>query len=81
MPTLTERHSFAVYVAGIDLSSRYEDALYENGCDDATVIVRDGVLHLDFDREAPSFSDAVGSAMHDVEKAGGRVLRVERIDG
>jgi len=80
MPPLTERHAFTVYVGGIDLTGRYEDALYEAGCDDATIIVRDGIMHLDFERLACAFSDAVGSAMHDIEKAGGRILRVERVE-
>lgn len=80
MPALTPRHAFAVYVAGIDVAGQYEDALYDAGCDDATIVVRDGMMHLDFDREAPAFSDAVGSAMHDIEKAGGRILKIERIE-
>ena len=80
MPTLNERHSFAVYVAGFDLNGPYEDILFDSGCDDATIIVSDGVMHLDFERDGMSFGDAVGSAMHDVEKAGGRILKVERID-
>ncbi len=79
MPALIERHAFAVYVAGIDTEGPYEDALYEAGCNDATIVVRDGVMRLDFDREASSFAEAAGSAMHDVEKAGAGVLRVERV--
>ena len=79
MPPLTE-HAFTVCVVGFDLDGQYEYALHAAGCDDATIVVRDGVMHLDFERTAPSFSDAVGSAMHDVERAGGRILRVERIE-
>jgi hypothetical protein len=81
MPSLIERHSFAVYVSGIDLAGQYEDALYENGCDDATMVVRDGALHLDFERSAESFNDAVNSARRDIERAGGRVIKVEPIVG
>lgn len=80
MPALAERFAFAIFVAGFDLGGPYEDRLYEAGCDDATVVVRDGIMHLDFEREGASFSDAVGSAMHAVERAGGRVLKVERSD-
>jgi hypothetical protein len=80
MPALAEHHAFTVSVAGVDLSGPYEDALYEAGCDDATIVVRDGTLHLDFERPGASFSDAVGSAMHDVERAGARVLKIERIE-
>ena len=81
MYTLTDRYVFAVYVTGIDPSGAYEDRLYEAGCDDATIVVRDGEMHLNFEREAPAFSDAVGAALRDIERAGGRVLRVERIEG
>ena len=49
------------------------------GCDDATIVVHDGELHLSFERDAAAFSEAAGSAMHDIEKAGGRVIRVECI--
>lgn len=78
MSSLT--HSFAVYVDGLDTRGPYEDRLYEAGCDDATIVVRDGKMHLDFDRDGATFADAAGSAMHDIEKAGARILRVERIE-
>ncbi len=71
-------HAFTVHVGGIDQSS--VDALYEAGCDDATIAIIEGEMQLDFEREAASFGAAAGSAMHDIEKAGGRILRVERIE-
>lgn len=80
MPALADRYALTVSVTGMDLDGPYEDLLYEAGCDDATIVVRDGVMHLDFEREAASFSDAVGSAMHDLERAGARVLKVERVE-
>jgi len=62
-------------------------ALYSGSCDDALAGVRGGVPYLDFDREAKSFSDAILSAIRDVEKcklcgkvAGLRVRRVEPYD-
>jgi hypothetical protein len=69
-------HLFTIQVSGIDLSRDYEDALYGAGCDDALIAVIDDALYLDFDREAPSFEQAVSSAKSDVERAGGRVVRV-----
>jgi hypothetical protein len=36
-------------------------------------------MFLVFDRAAPSFEEAVTSAVQDVEKAGGKVIKVERI--
>ena len=49
---------------------RYVDALYEAGCDDASVgIGQKGRIALDFTREASSAFSAVSSAIADVKKA------------
>jgi len=46
------------------------DALFEAGCDDATVGVgKNGSIALDFSRDAPSAEEAVRSAIHDVQRA------------
>jgi predicted DNA-binding transcriptional regulator AlpA len=46
------------------------DALFEAGCDDATVGVgQRGMIGLDFSREAPSAEDALRSAISDVARA------------
>ena len=52
------------------------DALFEAGCDDATIGQIDGVGYADFIREARSFSEAVRSAIEQVETV--PALRVER---
>jgi hypothetical protein len=54
------------------------DQLYGGGCDDATFSVSGGVYEVEFDREAPSFQEAVLSAISDVNEAGigSRVVRV-----
>ena len=52
-----------------DLSTPLEDALFEAGCDDATLSAQAGRVTLHFTRTAPSFDDAVRSALRDVEKA------------
>lgn len=50
--------------------SGYLDALFEAGCDDATVGVgKRGSIALDFSREASSAEEAVRSAILDVQKA------------
>ena len=50
--------------------AQYIDALYEAGCDDATVgIGQKGKIALDFTREASSAFDAVSSAISDIKKA------------
>ena len=54
------------------------DALYEVGCGDGSFGWVDGVAHVDFDREAPTFLDAVTSAIRDVQSV--PPVRVLEID-
>lgn len=63
-------------------ASEIEDSLFEAGADDALLGVTNGVRFLDFDRVAPSFVDAVRSALADVETAGAglHVVRIEPDD-
>jgi hypothetical protein len=78
-----DTHSFILIIHGADvLDERYADALYEAGCSDAMFGEREGVQYADFDREAPSFADAVGSAIAAIESAvpGAMVVRVEPDD-
>ncbi len=75
-----QEYSFTLILSGLfDLTEAVCDALYEAGCGDALLGVRDGVVFLDFDRRADSFQDAVLGAIADVEGAGlgARVVRVE----
>ncbi len=71
-----DRYSFTVKVDGVDWTrDGYEDPFFEAGCDDALLAVVDDSLFLDFDREAPSFEDAVQSAIRDIERAGAKVVQ------
>jgi hypothetical protein len=73
-------HEFTLILDGIsELGPSIVDALFEAGCDDATLSSCDGVVSMDFDRIAPTMQDAVVSAIQDVRKAniGARVVRVE----
>jgi hypothetical protein len=74
-------HSFTIRVAGVNTAEEnaYEDPFYEAGCDDALISVVDGILFLDFDREAPTYEEAVASAIRDIERAGGKPDGVEPI--
>jgi hypothetical protein len=77
-------HEFTLVLDGIPgLTSEIFDALFEAGCDDATMSSRDGVVSLAFGRAAPTMKDAVISAIQDVQKAnvGARVVRVEGSEG
>lgn len=68
-------HHFVLVTEGMDLLEWTTlDALYEAGCDDATV----GRHTLEFDRKAPTRDEALCSALRDVESVPGlRVLRIE----
>ncbi len=59
-----------------------EDALFEAGCDDATLSFRKGIAYLDFDREAGDLESAIISAIQQVEQTGLNlwVKRVEPSD-
>ena len=60
-------HEFTLVIEG-DLSDEgVARALFEAGCDDATFGVIDGVGYGEFLRAAPSFSEAVLSAVRQVE--------------
>lgn len=76
-------HSFTLYFRGPDiLTDENCDALFEAGCDDVLFGERDGAQYGDFDREARSFSDALRTALRDVQRAvpGLRVVRIEPND-
>jgi hypothetical protein len=79
--TACEReHDFALVLTGItELSREAEDALFEAGCDDATLCVRYGRVYMTFSRSALSLKDAILSAIRDIRKAkiGADVLRVD----
>ena len=71
-------HEFTLVIEG-DLSDEgVARALFEAGCDDATLGVMDGVGYGEFVREAPSFSEAVLSAVQQVESV--LPLRVRRVE-
>ena len=61
-------HDFTLVLEGVrDLE--VNDALFEAGCDDATLSIRSGQAFLTFARRAESLSAAVDSAIRDVAKA------------
>jgi len=53
-----------------------EDSLFEAGCDDALINFRNGMVNLDFDREAHSREEAVLSAIKSVESSSVRAVVV-----
>lgn len=83
MPTKTiplTTFSFTLLIDGPDLQTDENmNALFEAGCDDALFGSRDGIQFADFDRDAQSFAEAIGSAIRDIKSAvpEAAILRVE----
>jgi hypothetical protein len=64
-------HQFTVILEGLgDISEELTNRLFEAGCDDTLLRCCDGVVYLDFDRDAHSLADAIGSAVRDITAAG-----------
>jgi hypothetical protein len=73
-------HEFTLVLTGVnELTSEMIDALYEAGCDDATIAIRSGRPFITFARAASSIKQAILSAINNVEGAGigAQVLRVD----
>ena len=70
-------YEFSLVLTASEVSDQDCDTLYEAGCDDGTVVTRNGVTHVAFDRKAESLEDAIRSAVSDVRAAGFEVARVE----
>jgi hypothetical protein len=80
MTTCEREFDFTLVLTDIpELTESVENALFEAGCDDATIAIRSGRLFLTFSRTAPSVKDAIISAIRDVRRAkiGADVLRVD----
>lgn len=74
---------FALVSGGVaELSPATADALFEAGCDDATISLRHGLLYAEFSRAGRSLKDAILSAIRDLRDAdvGADVLRVDECD-
>ena len=64
-------HEFVLVLSGsTDLDDSLMDALFEAGCDDATPSLKYGRISMMFTRVAPSFQEAVYTAIRDVKKTG-----------
>ncbi len=70
-------YGFSVILAARTLRVEECEALYEAGCDDGTIVSRNRVTFIAFDRKADSLEEAIRSATADVRAAGFEVVRVE----
>ncbi|HEX7376396.1 MAG TPA: hypothetical protein VF278_04755 [Pirellulales bacterium] len=76
-PSAIGVYSFTVILDGlVDITQDLEDRLYEAGCDDALLSCTNGVVYLEFDREAESLAEAIGSAVRDITAAGFSPLQI-----
>jgi hypothetical protein len=66
-----QTHEFTLIYTGVeDITEEMANALYEAGCDDALIGMRDGLFFAHFGRDAPTFREALISAIDDVERSG-----------
>lgn len=70
-------YEFSLVLKTAEITNEDCDALYQAGCDDGTVVTREGVTYIAFDREAESLEEAIRSASANVRSAGFEVARVE----
>lgn len=67
------KHTTYEFILFIDSPTRIteemENALFDAGCSDGILGKQNGALFMDFSREAPSFLDAVTSAIMQIERA------------
>jgi hypothetical protein len=71
------KYEFSLILSDAEVTDEDADKLYEAGCDDASILTRDGITRIQFDRDAPSLDEALASAIQSVERAGFAVARVE----
>jgi hypothetical protein len=71
------KYEFSLVLAGAKVDEADVVKLYEAGCDDASILSRDGITKIQFDRIGESLDEALSSAIQDVERTGFKVTRVE----
>ena len=71
------KYEFSLILTTDDVTDEEADRLYEAGCDDGSILTRNGVTVIQFDRHAKTLDEALASAIHNVEGAGLHVARVE----
>jgi hypothetical protein len=72
------KYHFTLVVSDpVELTESLADALYSAGCDDATPGTCEGVLSIDFHREARSLEEAIRTAIENTRAAGLETSRVE----
>lgn len=60
-----------------ELTEELENQLYEAGCDDGLLFMKDRIAYIDFERESESLEEAILGAIEQIESTGVRVARAE----
>lgn len=60
-----------------EMTDDFVDKLYDQGCDDGTPSLANGMVSVDFSRESSDLESAIRSAVANVAAAGGIVDHVE----
>ena len=71
------KYEFSLVLATGEVTDQDADRLYEAGCDDGSILTRNGITSIQFDRRAASLEEAIQSAVANVESTGFAVARVE----
>jgi hypothetical protein len=74
--TTMDNQEFTIVLRG-PIDDKIVDALFEAGCDDATIRTSGALVFADFDREAPTMLEALTSAIRQVRSVGLEVRSVE----
>ena len=73
-----KKFEFSIVASGLDPEAEdFEQRFYDAGCDDAAIAFQKGHIIVDFTREAKSISEAIVTAVQNVQAAGARVDRIE----
>ncbi len=73
-----KKFEFAIIASGLNPEDEeFADRFYEAGCADATLSYQKGVIIVEFNRKAVSFSQAIISACQNVRATGAKIERVE----
>lgn len=71
-------YEFKIILDGVsELTDDEGDVLYEAGCDDGTIVSRDGTAFVRFSRESLSLEDAKNTAASNVQKAGFQIADIK----
>jgi len=68
---MTNSYQFKLILDNVDENTpKLEDALFEDGCDDALINFMNGVVSLDFERNGNNFKQTILCAIKNIESSG-----------